>query len=195
MAIDKLDWSTTSIYTYISQDKINEIVEVINSSVGAGWYFKQVAEFDSDNPVTISNGQRVKLTIPENDAGFERVQNLDLSYDYENQLFKPTTEDDIYLTTLRFKAIPSGSFGGVGSLKITVESPNTAFSPISGDQPSFVRGNGDEHFFSSHHHIFIGQELIDNGLEVYVEANDANVDLYDYSFTLTRLFRPVQELV
>ena len=150
-----------------------------------GWYFKQINTYTEASPLVIPQGATSKLVIPVNDMGFSRAKYFDLSYDYGNQKFKPTTLDDVYLANVRLKVKPTNQAGHI-DIKVTV--PNFAFNPINASTESFTKSANQEHFFSPSFELFIGQETIDGGIEVSVTANGTDVSIYDYSFLITRLY-------
>lgn len=150
-----------------------------------GWYFKQVNQFSLGSPLSVLENTRVKLTIPENDEGFETGRFFDLSYDYDAQKFLPQTVGDVYMVNIRYKAqTPNLS----GFLTIDIEIPNANFNPIAAETTRFLLGTNTEQFKSFQTTIFIGPEAVQDGIEVYASSINANISVYDYSFTIVRLF-------
>ncbi|QHZ59757.1 hypothetical protein HWD03_gp034 [Alteromonas phage vB_AmeM_PT11-V22] len=150
-----------------------------------GWVFKQIDTYTEASPLTVVQGNKVKLTIPLQDEGFFRSKYFELSYDYTSQKFTPVTEDDVYLANFRMKAKPSTQ---AGYLNFTLESPNVSYNPLNGGTLTFTKSANEEHFFSPDLTVFIGEDVRQNGIEVWVEAVDCDVEIYDYSFLITRLF-------
>lgn len=148
------------------------------------WRFIQLGNYTQASPLVINTGVKTKLTWQASDVSYSDGNGLDVSYDYVNQKFVPTTERDVYLAELRFKCIPSANNG---HLDVMLESPSSGFNPINASTSTFVRGMGQVHFESKDFVVFIGADVLANGIEVWLTPNSTNVSIYDVSFLTTRI--------
>lgn len=149
------------------------------------WLFKQVATYTEASPLVVSQGDTEDLLIPLNDSGYEENHLLDLYYDYDLNNFLPPNVGDIYLMSIRGKIIPSNQ---AGHLDVIITSDGAQFNPIEGSTITFNKSAGEEHLLSGKYLIFITEPLVTSGVRVSVKANNTDCDLYDYSFTIVKLF-------
>lgn len=177
----------------LSRELLGRLIDIVsgqrrsvNSLIeSGGWFFKQVDTYTESSPLTIADGVKHKLIIPLNDTGLSKGKYFDLSYDPNSHLFLPKTPDDLYLANVRMECKPDSQGG---HLDLTIECPSVSYNPINGDTLTFNKSSGEEQFFSPNLILFIGQDLVDNGLEVFLKPSGCDVELYDYSFTLCRLY-------
>lgn len=173
-------------YSYETVDLKSKQRRSTNSMIeSGGWLFKQVATYTSSSPLELLDGVPNKLVIPENDTGFSTGKYFDLSYDYTNQKFAPTTVDDVYFAEIRMKVVPQLQ---AGHLDLKIEVPNFQYNPINGDSITFTKGAGEEHFISRLFPLFIGEEAKQDGIEVMLTAQGTDIDVYDYSFLIVRVY-------
>lgn len=152
---------------------------------GGAWFFKQIAEYTSSSPFTLAVDEKKKFTFQPDDAGFTQGKYFDLLYDFTAQKFTPVTADNVYLANIRFKAT---SDLRNSQLDILLESPTVLYNPINADSVSFNRTPSTEHFKSSNLLVFIGEDIVTNGVEVYFESHEANMEIYDISFMIVQLY-------
>lgn len=74
-----------------------------------------------------------------------------------------------------------------GAYEIRLESPSFAFNPVQGSSVSVSKAAGVEQFVSISVPVFIGADVLANGLEVKVVAGVGNLSVYDVSYMIVRL--------
>jgi hypothetical protein len=149
-----------------------------------GWFFKRIATYTEESPLVVTAGTTVNLPIPANDTGEQQGNLFNFSYDYTNQLFRPNTTGEVYLTEIKFMCKPTQK---AGHLDLILEIPDYPFNPINGTTLTFNKSAGEEHFFSSNFIPFISQEFADNGARLMVHAAGTDVSIYNYNFMFVRL--------
>lgn len=149
------------------------------------WSFTQLGNYTSVAPLSISNGVTSKITFQPEDITYTNGNGTFVTnYDFVNQKFMPTTLNDLFAVEVRFK------FKGTsqnGHFDVKVESPNFEFNPVTGSTISSVKASGDEQFSAINLTFFVGQDLIDNGIEFKVKPSDMAVQIYDVSYLTVRL--------
>jgi len=179
---------TTNVNNYLNsiidlQSGIQRSVNSINE--GGGWLFKQVMTYTAASPLELVEDTPTTVPIPLADVGYAENHLLNLLYDYENNKFTPSTVGDLFLVSFRGKAVADNNFA---YLNLEVNSPNSDFNPVDAATTAFAKNSGVVEFISQKFLIFTSQILVNNGVNVTATAQGANIDLYDYSFTIVRLF-------
>ena len=149
-----------------------------------GWFFKRVATYTEESPFVINSGETLTLPIPSDDVGEQQGNLLNFSYDYTDQLFKPTTAGEVFTAEIKFKCKPTNQ---AGHLDLILEIPDYSFNPINGSTLTFNKSAGEEHFFSVNFLPFISEEFAQSGATLKVHAVGTDVSIYDYNFVLVRL--------
>lgn len=162
---------------------------VDNILANGDWRFFQINNYTSASPLVISQGSTTKITFQANNIFYTAGRDLNINYDYALQKFLPQTLNDVFLVEVRFKCKCSAQNGHADVL---LESPSFAYNPIQAQTISVVKAANNEQFISVAVPLFIGQDLITNGLEVKFSAGSGNFSLYDVSFMLTRLSSGIQ---
>jgi hypothetical protein len=149
------------------------------------WFFTQLGNYTSVAPLSISNGVTSKITFQPEDITYTNGNGTFVTnYDFVNQKFMPTTLNDLFAVEVRFK------FKGTaqdGHFDVKLESPDFDFNPITGSTISSVKAAGVEQFAAINLTLFIGQGLIDNGIEFEVTPSSMGVQIYDVSYLTVRL--------
>jgi len=163
------------------QSKVTRTTESIIQS--GGWAFKQVDTYTVSSPLNVVESTPSKLIIPSGDTGYQVSHYLDIEYDPVNHKFITGLNNDLLIMNIRMKCIADAQ---AGHLDVKVESPSFLYNPLNAYSFSFVKGMSQEHFFSPTLTLFIGQEVQDNGFEIILESIGCDVQVYDYSFIITR---------
>lgn len=148
------------------------------------WQFIQLGNYTSAAPLYIAQGSTSKITFQLADITFSAGRDLNLSYDYAAQKFTPQTLGDVFLVEVRFKAKCSKQNG---YFDVRLECPTVAYNPIQSITQGLAKAAGVEQFVSMSVPVFIGADLITNGLEVKATALDGNLSIYDVSYMVVRL--------
>lgn len=149
-----------------------------------GWFFKRVATYTEASPFVVAQGETLTLPIPSDDVGEQQGNLLNFSYDYTDQLFRPTVAGEVFAVELKFKCKPTAQ---AGHLDLILEIPDYSFNPINGSTLTFNKSAGEEHFFSVNFLPFISQDFADSGASLKVRAVNTDVSIYDYNFVFVRL--------
>jgi len=152
-----------------------------------GWKFIQDGRYTSSSPLTISSGSKTKLTFSLTQLAYQDGRLLDLAYNQSSNKFMPTQVGATYLANIRFKA-KSSSQNNI--LDVSLESPNVSFNPIVAESITFNKSANTEHFISITQPIFITQDVVTNGLEIYLLPTGGNLSVYDYSVFVQKTFIP-----
>jgi hypothetical protein len=149
------------------------------------WFFTQLGNYTSVAPLSIPNGVTSKITFQPEDIIYTNGNGTFVTnYDFVNQKFMPTTLNDLFAVEVRFKFKCSAQDG---HFDVKLESPDFDFNPITGSTISSVKASGDEQFSAINLTFFIGQDLIDNGIEFKVTPSDMAIQIYDVSYLTVRL--------
>ncbi|QBQ71178.1 hypothetical protein S0112_073 [Shewanella phage S0112] len=173
-------------------DYINKLISIVTRRTKLAdqifrqgdWAFIQLGNYTEAAPLSILQGASAKITFQESDISFAAGEGLVVNYDHTNQLFMPTQVDDLFMVTIRFKAKSSAQNG---SGEVVINSPGVIFNPIVGLSFGIPKAAGVEQFETLNTQLFIGQDLVDNGLEVVAKAITGDLSIYDVSFTISRL--------
>ena len=148
------------------------------------WRFIQLGNYTLASPLLVNNNNKVNITYQLSDVSYTEGNGLDVSYDYVNQKWTPNTQGDVFLVDVRMKVKSSAQNS---HLDFIVESPTFAFNPVNASTQSFVHSANDEQFISNTFVLFIGVDVLANGLKFYLEAHDGNFQVYDVSYTVVRV--------
>jgi hypothetical protein len=148
------------------------------------WRFFQINNYTSASPLVVNQGSNSKITFQANNISYVVGRDLNINYDYTLQKFTPTTLNDVFMVEVRFKCKCSTQNGHADLL---LESPTFGFNPVQAQTISVVKAANTEQFISVAVPLFIGQDLINNGIEVKLSAASGNFSLYDVSFMIVRM--------
>lgn len=166
-------------------DRRSGITESVEHLVSNGdWQFIQLGNYTAVSPLVINSGNTTKITFQQTDISFTAGRGLMFNYNYSLQKFTPLTLNDVFLAEIRFKAKTSIQ-NGHGDLLI--ESPTFAFNPINGVSIAIPKAANSEQFISQAVPLFVGPDVLANGLEVKFAANAGNWSIYDVSFMIMRI--------
>lgn len=148
------------------------------------WQFSQIDKYTSASPLVVNAGSTTKLSFDAEDVSFTAGRGEVVAYNYTAQKFLTTTVDDVYMLEVRFKC-KSSTQNGHGALKI--ECPTVAYNPIQANSLSVPLTANSEQFYSFSAPVFIGQDLVTNGLEIKWQSVAGNFSIYDVSFMFIRV--------
>ena len=162
------------------------IVDANIERVG-GWKFIQDGRYTVSSPLTLTSSVKTKITFDLSQLAYATGVGLTLNYNQSTNRFMPQIPNSTYLISFRgkFKPLQNG-----GSVDWTVESPGFAFNPIVAQTGTFNKAANIENFATVTEIIFIDPTIISGGLELFITAQGANVQLYDYSIMAQRTFIP-----
>jgi len=148
------------------------------------WGFTQLGNYTLAAPLVITSGTKTKVTFQANNISYQAGVGLVTNYDFVNQKFIPSTVNDVFMVEVRLKVKPSAQNG---HMDLLMESPTFGFNPINASSMAFTKGANEEHFLSANFLLFIGQDLITNGVEFFIRPNGTSVSVYDVSYFIVRL--------
>lgn len=148
------------------------------------WRFIQLSNYTSASPFSVLQGTTSKLTFQQSDISYTVGRDLNINYDYTLQRWMPQTLNDVLLVEVRMKVKCSAQNG---HFDILLESPTFGFNPIQSVTQGVPKAANQEQFVSISVPIFIGPEVLANGLEVKVSAVAGNLSVYDVSYMMVRL--------
>lgn len=152
-----------------------------------GWVFLQDGRYTEASPLVISAGVKTRITFSLTQLAYQDGQLLAVEYDQQNNRFKPSDVGSAYLLNFRLKVKPSAQNGTADA---TLEVPSATFNPILAGTLSFNKAAGQQHFFSLTDPIFVSQQMLDNGFEIYIHPVGTNLSVYDYSIFIQKSFTP-----
>ena len=174
-----------TLYNYRLIDLQSGLVSTTESILSQGkWQFLQLGNYTSVSPLLVSQGNSTKIIFQPTDIVFSQSNGLEINYDFDNQLFRPQTVGDLFLTEIRFKAVCSAQ-NGYADLLVT--SPSFLYNPVTGSTFNLSKGAGVEQFLTVNGSIFVGEDLKANGFEVNIQAGSGNFSIYDVSFLSCRI--------
>lgn len=180
MATDSTQFLTTLI-----DNASGEVRSVESINKKGDWYFVQLSNYTLASPLSIANGVTSKIPFTQSDISYTNGNgNFVTRYDFINQKFMPTTVGDLYSVEVRFKYKATNNDG---HFDIKVESPTFGFNPINGTTISSVKAANVEQFCSVNFKVFVGQDLVDNGIEFKVVPQSTGIQIYDVSYLVVRL--------
>lgn len=150
-----------------------------------GWFFGQMGNYTVGSPLAVSNGVKTKIAFNPANMSYSDSRNFTLNYNTTTERFMPSGVGDCFVVNLRFKVKASSQ---AGHMDITLESPTVAFNPITARTVTFSKQAGDEQFQGITELIFISQDVVTNGLELYVSPHDTNVQIYDVSILISKQY-------
>ncbi len=174
----------------IPVDPATKTVSYVDQSLHGDWTFLQDGRYRTGTPKTILSGVKTKLDFDLSNLAFTTGSGLVVNYNEATDRFMPQTIGDVFLCNLRMKVRPSAQ---AGTLDITVESPTVSFNPLLGQTMTFNKASGTEHFLTVLQPLFISQDLITNGVEIYLHPISTNIEVYDYSLLLQKTYAGVAE--
>jgi hypothetical protein len=148
------------------------------------WIFFGLGNYTVGSPLVVNANATTKITFQSTDINYIQNKGQTLNYDYTAQKFLPQTLNDVYLVEIRFKAKCS-SQNGFGTIKL--ESPTFGFNPLQAQTMGAPRAANQEQFMSIAVPVYIGEEVLANGLEVKWHSESGNFSLYDVSFMIVKL--------
>jgi len=157
---------------------------VDNILANGDWRFLQLGNYTSASPLVVNQGSTSKITFQSSNISYQAGRDLVINYDYTLQKFTPTTLNDVFLVEIRFKAKCSSQNGHADVL---LEAPTFGFNPINAQTFGVPKAANNEQFVSVSVPLFIGQDLINNGLEVKFSSGSGNFQVYDVSYMIVRL--------
>lgn len=174
-----------TLYNYRIVDLQSGLVSTAESILSQGkWQFLQLGNYTSAQPLVVNQGASAKVVFQPADITFSQSNGLEINYDFDNQLFRPQTIGDLFLTEIRFKAKCSAQ-NGYADLLVT--SPSFLYNPVTAQTFSIPKGAGVEQFITVNGSIFVGEDLKANGFEVSIRAGDGNFSIYDVSLLSCRI--------
>lgn len=175
---------TTVFLNEISDNRTGR-EKTANALVRQGdWTFIQLGNYTEVSPLVITAGNTTKITLTPSDISFSAGNGFTASYDFINQKFSPTTVGDVFLVEIRVK-LKCSLQNGHGDLML--ESPTFAFNPIQAQSINIPKAVNTQQFSSVNVPVFIGQDIVNNGLEVKWSSNSGTFSLYDISFMIVRI--------
>ena len=152
-----------------------------------GWNFLQDGRYIQASPLSIVDHVKTKITFGLSQLVYTAGEGLQLNYNQPDNRFYPTEVNATYVVSFRFKVVPASQSG---FLDVSVECPGASFNPIIQDTCTFAKTAGTEHFFSITHPLFISQDLVTNGVELFIHPNGTNISVYDYSVFVQKTYIP-----
>lgn len=180
--------SDTPVFCHLLVDMQSKVERTTESILKQnGWKFLQDGRYTEASPLVISSGAKTKITFDLSQIAYQDGRLLDLAYDQSSNKFMPTQVGATYLANIRFKAKSSSQNNIVD---VALESPSVSFNPIVADTITFNKSANTEHFISITQPIFITQDVVTNGLEIYITPNGGTLSVYDYSVFVQKTFIP-----
>ena len=155
------------------------------------WQFIQLGNYTSASPLAIAQGTTSKLSFQANNISYTTGRDLSINYNYVAQKFMPKQLNDVFLAEVRMKVRCSSQNG---HFDVLLECPTVAYNPIQATTNGVPKSANTEQFVSTSVPVFIGQDIITNGLEVKVNAVAGNLQIYDVSFMVVRLTSGIANL-
>lgn len=150
-----------------------------------GWFFGQLGSYTLISPLNVIAGIKTKVSFNPSNMSYTDGRNFSINYDSIDDKFHPLGVGDCFIVNLRFKVKASSQSGHID---ITLESPTVAFNPISAKTISFNKQAGEEQFQGVTEMIFISQDVANNGLELYIEPQATDVQIYDISILVSKQY-------
>ena len=163
------------------------VVHELDGLIG-GWKFLQDGRYTVGSPLVISAGIKTKVNFDLTQLAYSAGAGLILNYDDVSDKFRPSVLNECFLVSFRLKVKPTSQ---AGTVDVTLESPGTSFNPIVSSTITFNKAAGQEHFAGLTQPIFISQDVITNGLELYVTPLGTNISMYDYSVFAQKTYIPL----
>lgn len=148
------------------------------------WRFVQLGNYTSASPLVVNNNTTSKVMYQASDISFTTGKDLIINYDYVAQKWLPDTLNDLFMIEIRFKCKSSAQNS---HLDLMLEAPTFLYNPLNAQTQSFVRAANNEQFMSANFYIYIGQDIIDKGVEMKISASGGNISIYDFSYLMVRI--------
>lgn len=148
------------------------------------WRFIQLSNYTVATPFSILQGNTSKLTFQQSDINYTVGRDLNINYDYTLQKWMPQTLNDVLLVEIRMKVKCSSNNG---HFDILLEAPTATFNPVQAATQGIPKSANQEQFVSISVPVFIGADVLANGLEVKLTAGTGNLSIYDVSYMIVRL--------
>lgn len=168
-----------------NNNEFNAFVIELKNRTGGAQYADDI--YSDLEPFTITQGQRVKLTC--NSA---TVINNNIPSDFTSGMWDSTANKllavnnkDIFLLELRFKARNSVN-NGYFDIEIDI---GGAVGSISNITQNFTRSADTEQSFKPVLKYFSGTTFIANGGDIYIDAVNGNLEIYDIEILPTRIHK------
>lgn len=152
-----------------------------------GWVFAQDGRYTEASPLSIASGSKTKITFNLSQLAYTDGRNLQLEYNQQTNKFTPSDVGSVYLLNFRLKVKPSAQNGTADA---TLEVPTATFNPVLAGTMSFNKAANQQHFFSFTDPIFVSQQMVENGFEIYIQPLGTNLSVYDYSLFVQKSFIP-----
>ena len=180
--------SDTPVFCHLLVDMQSKVERTTESILKQnGWKFLQDGRYTSASPLSISNTTKTKLTFDMSQLAYQDGRLLDVEYNQSANKFVLQDVGGVYLFNVRFKAKSSQQNSYAD---IVIESPSVSFNPLSAATVSFVRSANTEHFISVSFPIFLSQDVVTNGIEMYITPSGGTTQVYDYSVFIQKTFIP-----
>ncbi len=176
--------------SYVPTDPTGSAMLVVHELDGlqGGWRFLQDGRYTLASPLVINNGVKTKINFDLTQLAYVAGVGLTLNYDDAADRFRPSVLNECFTVSFRLKVKPTSQ---AGTVDVTLESPGTTFNPIVSSTITFNKAAGREHFVSLTQPIFISQDVVTNGLEIYVNPTGTNISIYDYSVFIQKTYIPL----
>ena len=174
----------------VPTDNTASAVTVVHELDGllGGWKFLQDGRYLVGTPLVVNAGVKTKINFDLTQLAYTAGVGLTLNYDDAADRFRPSVLNECFTVSFRLKIKPTAQ---AGTVDVTLESPGAAFNPIVSSTITFNKAAGQEHFVSITQPIFISQDVVTNGLEIYVNPISTNVSIYDYSVFVQKTYIPM----
>lgn len=178
--------STTStlFLTDIIDNQTKEVKTAQAITKEGDWNFFQLGNYTLASPLVIAQGSTAKITFNPSDISYTVGSGFTPTYDFTNQKFLPQTLNDVFLVETRMK-VKCSLQNGHGDLLL--ESPSFAFNPVQAQSINVPKAANTQQFASVNVPVFIGQDIVNNGLEVKWSSVSGAFSLYDISFMIVRI--------
>ena len=180
--------SDTPVFCHLLVDMQSKVERTTESILKQnGWKFIQDGRYTSASPLVISSGSKTKLTFSLTQLAYQDGSLLDVEYNQAMNRFMPTQLRSTYLLNFRLKVKPSAQNGTADA---TLEVPTASFNPVLAGTLSFNKAANQQHFFSLTDPVFVSQDMLSNGFEIYISPVGTNLSVYDYSVFVQKTFIP-----
>lgn len=180
--------SDTPVFCHLLVDMQSKVERTTESILKQnGWKFLQDGRYTSSSHLVVSGATKTKLTFDMSQLAYQDGRLLDVQYNQSANKFVLQDVGSVYLFNVRFKAKSSQQNSYTD---IVIESPSVSFNPLSAATVSFVRSANNEHFISVNFPIFLSQDVVTNGIEVYITPSGGTTQVYDYSVFVQKTFIP-----
>lgn len=160
------------------------LAQVSNSgSLGLGWARYDDNEYTSGATLTVVNGTDVVL--PNNAANVVESGTGLGYYDSATQKVIGTNENDLYLTTIVFKAKTANANQTHGHINLESAGP-TPYERLEGEF-NFPKGNDIEHNEHFMFQYYVDSDFVSNGAQWKVVADGGDIEIWDIIFFISKV--------